>query len=558
MKRTLLLTAAMFCLLGCSFPTADEEEEGNTLPDPEITVTGIPDGPVDSWSSFTLYVSSKSESPLSFKVDKPETASVRLSKKRVYAISTAAPSEDTEVTITFSQEEALGFAASSVDVKFTVKKVEHTEIIIPGEPTEDLPGTKTVYTEVSGNVVNPERGFYTTADDIRKVSSPVTASKVQAVKAKGMSLLYVGFYLTDFLDGDISQAFLDMIQSSFDAMRDGGIKCILRFAYQNSESASPWDASQEVVLRHIEQLKPLLQKNEDVIFVLQAGFVGVWGEWYYTSNFGMDPSKYEDYLPRKAVCDALLDALPASRQIALRTPAFKMNMYQLSLADTLTSATAHDGSVKSRLCGHNDCFGASSSDYGTFKSSTDRNFWKADTRYTLMGGETCGISEYCTCDASLQDMQDYHWTYLNSDYHGSVISRWKSTGCHDEITSRLGYRLVMKDSFYEGEAAAGNTLKVTVRLCNKGFAAPQNPRIARLVFTDASGNRTDFPMPCDARDWQPGWYSIPTSITLPAAHGTVWLELADPLLQDRPEYSMALANEGVFDSSTGLNKLFEL
>ena len=36
-----------------------------------------------------------------------------------------------------------------------------------------------------------------------------------------------------------------------------------------------------------KQLKPVLQKNEDVIFVLQAGFVGAWGEWYYTTHFGI-------------------------------------------------------------------------------------------------------------------------------------------------------------------------------------------------------------------------------------------------------------------------------
>lgn len=556
MKRILFLSAAMLCLFCCSFPASEEEED--SLPDPEITVSGVPDAPVDPWSSFTISVSSKSESPLSFKVDRPDIAAVKMSRRRVYSISTGAPTEDTQVTITFSQEEALGYAASSVDVKFTVSKAEYRDITIPGEPTEDLPGVKTTYTEVAGDVLNPERGYYTTADEIRKASNPVTLSKVNAARLKGMSLLYVGFYLTDFMSGDISQAYLDMIQASFDAIREGGMKCILRFAYQNNEDSTPWDAPQEVVLRHIEQLKPILRKNEDVIFVMQAGFVGVWGEWYYTANFGMNPSKYEDYLPRKAVCDALLDALPASRQIALRTPEFKMKMYQLSLADTLTAATAHDGSVKSRLCGHNDCFGASSSDYGTFNNSTDRSFWKAETRYTIMGGETCGVSDYCTCDASLKDMEDYHWTYLNSDYHKSVIARWNQTGCGTEISSRLGYRLVLKDSFHEGDVAAGSTLKVTLRLCNKGFAAPQNPRLARLVFIDGSGNRTDFPVESDPRTWQPGWYSIPTEITLPAAHGTLWLELADPLLQSRAEYSIALANEGVFDSSTGLNKLFEL
>ena len=37
-------------------------------------------------------------------------------------------------------------------------------------------------------------------------------------------------------------------------------------------------------------------------------------------------------------------------------------------------------------------------DYGTFDNeSNDRAFWKRDTRYTLMGGETCKVSDYCKC-----------------------------------------------------------------------------------------------------------------------------------------------------------------
>ena len=149
------------------------------------------------------------------------------------------------------------------------------------------------------------------------------------------------------------------------------------------------DPEVSIVLRHVEQLKPLLQKNEDVIFVMQAGFVGTWGEWYYTGHFNFQPSQNADYLPRKQLTEALLDALPASRQIELRTPQFKMRMYGLSVKDTLTAGTAHNGSPESRLAGHNDCFGASVNDYGTFDNETkDREFWKADSRYTIMGGET--------------------------------------------------------------------------------------------------------------------------------------------------------------------------
>lgn len=426
------------------------------------------------------------------------------------------------------------------------------------DPSEPLPPVVETYKEISGAVLNPERGYYYPVD-FTSGSSALKASAVKAQRLEGRTLFYLGFYLTDFMKGDISKTYLDKIQSSLDAIREGGAKCILRFAYKSSESNKPWDPSVDIVLRHVEQLKPILQKNEDVIFVLQAGFVGVWGEWYYTQNFIMNPSSDADYLPRRQLTDALLDALPASRQIQLRTPQFKMRMFGLTVKDTLTAKTAHNGTPVSRLAGHNDCFGAAADDWGTFDNeSRDRDFWKADTRYTIMGGETCNVSDYCTCQASLKDMEDYHWTFLNSGYHGDVISRWKTQGCGDEINLRLGYRLVLKESYRNENPVAGEEFSIALKIENKGFAAPQNPRNAILVFVAEDGTKSEFRMGVDPRTWHPGESIVRCRFAMPAEKGTLYLNLSDPLLPDRPEYSIALANEGVFDSKTGYNKLFTL
>ncbi|MBO7071226.1 MAG: DUF4832 domain-containing protein [Bacteroidales bacterium] len=426
------------------------------------------------------------------------------------------------------------------------------------DPSEPLPPVVETYKEIDGAVLNPERGYYHPVD-FTSGSSALKASAVKAQRTQGRTLFYLGFYLTDFMKGDISQSYLDKIQNSLDAIREGGAKCILRFAYKSSESNKPWDPSVDIVLRHVEQLKPILQKNEDVIFVLQAGFVGVWGEWYYTQNFIMNPSTDADYQPRRKLTDALLDALPASRQIQLRTPQFKMRMFGLTVKDTLTAKTAHNGTPVSRLAGHNDCFGAAADDWGTFDNeSRDRDFWKADTRYTIMGGETCNVSDYCTCQASLKDMEDYHWTFLNSGYHGDVINRWKTQGCGDEINLRLGYRLVLKESYRNENPVAGEEFSIALKIENKGFAAPQNPRNAILVFVAEDGTKSEFRMGVDPRTWHPGESIVRCRFALPAEKGTLYLNLSDPLLPDRPEYSIALANEGVFDTRTGYNKLFTL
>ena len=428
-------------------------------------------------------------------------------------------------------------------------------------PVEFVDGEYTVleFQEASGDVTNPERGFYYPYD-LTSSNSTISTSEVKSKRKAGHTILLTQYVMNKWMSSDIPESFLSSIQKNFDALRNGGSKCVIRFCYKqsDSESSKPWDPEEKWVMRHIEQIKPLLQKNEDVILVFQAGFVGVWGEWYYTDHFIMDPQTPEEYLPRKRVLEAMLDALPESRQVAVRTPDFKMMMYGLSLADTLNASTAHNGKTLSRIGGYNDCFGASEDDYGTYVGQNARAFWNGDTRYTFMGGETCGLSDYCKCPVSLSDMEKYHWTYLNIGYNESVLKRWKTDGCYDEVTRRLGYRIVLENVKHTIEPKAGELYKLEPNLRNDGFSAFQNPRDAKLVFIGDDGKTTTIKLGSDPRTWHPGPHKIQTSFTLPSAKGTLYLHLADPLLPDRPEFSAALANKDVWDSSTGYNKLFDI
>lgn len=441
----------------------------------------------------------------------------------------------------------------------------------PSTPEAETPGTEddlavVTFTEASGDVTNPERGFYYPYET-SKNSQLLSVSDVKSKRAQGHTVLYLQYVLKDYMSADIPQSWLDKIQKDMDALRDGGAKCVLRFCYKQSdkESAKPWDAEETWVMRHIEQVRPILQKNEDVIMVYQAGYVGVWGEWYYSDHFGMNPKSYEDYQPRRRVLEAMLNALPESRQVAVRTPDFKLNMFGIGLKDTLSAQTAHNGSTLSRIGGYNDCFVSSADDWGTYAKSSSRSFWKGDTRYTFMGGETCAYKDadgneniYCRCENSLKNLEDNHWTYLNISYNTGVLSRWKSGGCYDEVKRRLGYRIVLEKVLHSPNAVAGEPYRVAMYLRNDGFSAFQNPREARLVFVAQDGKETVFDLGSDPRSWHPGRYRIEKSITLPAAKGTLYLHLADPLLPNRPEYSAALANQGVWDSSKGYNKLLEL
>src|SRR6185503_20934424 len=107
---------------------------------------------------------------------------------------------------------------------------------------------------------------------------------------------------------------LDGLDSNFSDIRDAGVKAIIRFAYNEGPYPdSEPDASKAMILRHIEQLTPLLQKNADIIAWLEAGFIGAWGEWH-TSTHGLD-----NLIDKHDVLQALVAAVP-NRYVQVRYP----------------------------------------------------------------------------------------------------------------------------------------------------------------------------------------------------------------------------------------------
>jgi hypothetical protein len=416
------------------------------------------------------------------------------------------------------------------------------------------------YTESDADFPNPERGWIVNNYFHSADASPFKLNSMEMHRRLNRTVLLVLYYLTDFMESDISQEYLDLIQENFKILRKGGMKCVLRFAYKDDmyETGHPWDASPEWVHRHIEQLKPLMQQNSDVILCLQAGFIGVWGEWAYTDHFVSGPQSVADHSLRKEVMMALLDAMPQDRQIALRTPMFKRKMFLYSYQDTLTFETAHSGSIASRICGHNDCFGATENDMGTFTENGSRDLWKKDTRFVLMGGETCQVYDYCKCEGSQKDLEDYHWTYLNVGGRG--IAQWKQQGCLETITKRLGYRLSLTKASFTSRPKAGKEFDIFLHIKNSGYASPMNPRDFEFVLMDSEGNRHIYRYDdIDPRFWMAGETTvISRTITLPEdAEGeyTLYLNLPDgrASLRNNPRYSIRLANDDIWDEQTGYN-----
>ena len=239
-----------------------------------------------------------------------------------------------------------------------------------------------------------------------------------------------------------------------------------------------------------------------------------------------------------------------------------MKMYGYTLADTITRAEAHQPTVKARLAGHNDCYLASATDQGTFNGGSDKEYWKAETKYTIMGGETCDLSNFCKCDNTLKSLAEQHFSYLNVSYNKEVLRYWEKNGCYDEIKARLGYRLALTEGSYTDHPAAGSPFRVVLKIRNDGFASVMNPRDAELVLADKDGKVVKtYPVSSDPRFWMPGTTTVvDQTINLPeglSGEYTLSLNLPDPSekLRDNPLFSIRLANEDIWDEATGFNLL---
>lgn len=84
------------------------------------------------------------------------------------------------------------------------------------------------------------------------------------------------------------------------------------------------------------------------------------------------------------------------------------------------------------------------------------------------------------------------------------------------------------------------------------------PVLLAFVWETPDGKQEESSLGSDPRFWFTGSHTVTASFTPSSATGTLYLKLSDPLLPDRPDFCIALANKGVFDSKTGLNKLIEI
>ena len=250
--------------------------------------------------------------------------------------------------------------------------------------------------------------------------------------------------------------------------------------------------------------------------------------------------------------------------ILIRYPQLKNQMYGSTRA--ITESEAHKETILSRLGYHNDCFLSSQDDVGTYQDiPTEYPFMEQETKYLPIGGETCAVFAPRTqCPTAQSEMQRFHYSFLNIDYHPDVIASWKRDGCFVNIQNRMGYRYELVNAAFPSSVSLRQPqLTFLIRVINNGFATIYNKRIVYLVLRNLI-TRQDYSiaLQTDPRYWFSGQeQTIVETVNLPVGISVgeyrLFLNLPDlsSSLRFRPEYSIRLANEETWEPTSGFNSL---
>lgn len=391
------------------------------------------------------------------------------------------------------------------------------------------------YNSSDSVLFNPDRGFFKFSGTNSTNYSLLNENTLNGYKngVDKISMIYRGFYLPT---GTISSTYLNNMQTDFNRLRNTGMKAIIRFAYVESSSCTSCQPNKAQILSHITQLAPVINNNKDVITAIQMGFIGGYGEWYYTNSTEFGSEDYTSYTNtqwnnRKEVVDAIYNSV-SDLPILLRYPYAKVKMYGVNYKD--------------RIGFFNDAFLNTYGDEGFFPIGQNASPSQAQiqevvlqTTFNPMVGESNGVSNRTNGANAIIELARYKWSALNRDYYTPVITGWQNDGTYLTIINQLGYRFELKTTEWQND---GHTLSFKLNMRNSGYTAPFKNRKVTLVL-----NTYEYTIDADIRYWDNDFnYEGQIDINnLPEGVYDAYLKFEDKI---------QLANVNVFDGEK--NRLF--
>lgn len=442
-------------------------------------------------------------------------------------------SSSNSASISKSGQSTNSSKTNSEFIKKAVTKLNYSATISP------LPGTKS-----KELLMNPNRGFRLeltmnpsngNALNSNKTAETALLEQLDYYKDETPQLSQNYIYLTDYSKKDLDQKALDNIQKYFDVLKKNKIQSLLRFCYEYDDTNNVIGPTTDQMLRHMKQLKPLIEKNKDLIHVIQAAFIGLWGEWHH-------PVYPHD---EKVVLEAILDMAPTNKFVQVRLVRYK-NV--LDLNDPRRSRVSYHDDY---LVGEDHAWSVA-----TTQNLSEYKLLLADAPNMLIDGEMpWGTDTYYNqgnIDGTLmaQRLQEQHFTSMSLVHNykeGSAFStynmvEWKSIEANENYlkTNNLNYSPAwLKDA--SGKATgrsifayirdylgyyieannvnatiSGKTVKIDLNLLNYGFSAPLGMKEIAVVVTDQNNNVIASQKACELIALQPGKnIAVSQTLTIP-------------------------------------------
>ena len=242
-----------------------------------------------------------------------------------------------------------------------------------------------------------------------------------------LSLIQIN--LKEYKEGPISEQGLENIHALFLALNAQQKQYIVRFLYDwdgKTEETEPDDM--QIILRHMEQLKPVLEAYEPIIFALQGIFVGQCGE--------MHGSLYTESQSMKILLEKLDEVTPKGIYLSVRTPQQWRILTGIS-EETAFGTTALSG----RLGLYNDGMMGTWQDTGTYGEQSKAEAgpmgkWTREEELAFQeelckqvpnGGEVIIENPVNDFENAVESFATMHVTYLNRAYDQNVLNKWSQS-----------------------------------------------------------------------------------------------------------------------------------
>lgn len=364
---------------------------------------------------------------------------------------------------------------------------------------------------------------------------------------------------------DLTEDALNVLQQTFDNIRDFGGYVIVRICYD------PWyngrsnvTPDHEWVLKHVKQLAPVLSKNTDVIVALEMGMHGAYGEMHSDTNI--------TYNRVAEAVNLMLRNTPPELKILTRTGNYSAKVLGFDNwgvdfnidGEKFAEIAKAKGDTMYRVGMFNDGYLGTQYDYGTWGADCKTSICREEgvawlEKYSIntpYGGEALttasGYQVINTPEFLAYEGFRTHTSYLNIQWNNKLIESWKKTPFTQKdfdydptrvdsltgfkyINDHLGYRFVLRESWLSDTVGDDHVLRAKLRIQNVGFGNLTWDAPVRLaVLEDLEGsNLTVCPTPTyydlpdiDSRDIHSRTISIAGGDTVMTFDGNNEIEIA--------------------------------